>query len=260
MKKTLLLVFILGLLCNMIFSIKIPENIVSKDNQGNNIYQVDIGEIKIGFKVVGEGEPIILLMGLGGTFENWPEDLINTLSKKYQLIMPDNRGMGWSSDIEEKTFSYEILSEDVIKFMDAIELEKAHMIGYSMGSIFIQYILLNHNERVNKAVLNATSLNTEGVLESLYKNANAALPTFGPVKKQMDIVDNWKVNPEDFLNIENDILLTADNILIVENSYILSEYIKTSYLSIFEGLDHYLIFEKAKEFSYICIDFFEGFK
>jgi len=146
MKKTLLLVFILGLLCNMIFSIKIPENIVSKDNQGNNIYQVDIGEIKIGFKVVGEGEPIILLMGLGGTFENWPEDLINTLSKKYQLIMPDNRGMGWSSDIEEKTFSYEILSEDVIKFMDAIELEKAHMIGYSMGSIFIQYILLNHNE------------------------------------------------------------------------------------------------------------------
>lgn len=127
----------------------------------------------------------------------------------------------------------------------------------------MQYFLGVITERVNKAVLNATSLNTEGVLESLYKNANAALPTFGPVKKQMDIVDNWKVNPEDFLNIENDILLihgTADNILIVENSYILSEYIKTSYLSIFEGLDHYLIFEKAKEFSYICIDFFEGFK
>lgn len=262
MKKILSIIFILSMLYSVIFSLNLPQEIVSKDSYGNNIYQVNVGNIKLGFKVIGEGEPVILLMGLGGTFENWPDDLINILSNHFQLILLDNRGMGWSTDIEEP-FSYEILSEDVIRFMDKIELENANMIGYSMGSIFIQYIMLNHNEKINKAILIATSINTEGVLDSLYENANAPLPSDGPVKKQMDIVDDWSVNPEKFRNVENKILLVhgdSDNILFVENSLILSEYLPNSFLEIFEEGDHYLMFRYSEIFSNICLEFLMDIK
>src|SRR6056297_382561 len=184
MKKFVVVITIL-LVSLSVFSITLSDEHIAFDSTGNKIYQVDIGEIKIGFKVIGEGEPLLLLMGLGGTMENWPQTIIDMLSYEYQVILMDNRGMGYSTDTDQP-FTYEMLSEDVIAFMDAIHLEKAHMLGYSMGTVFIQYIFMYYPERINRAILNATGLDTSLTLENLHKFANAELPTAGPVKKQLD--------------------------------------------------------------------------
>src|SRR6056297_1668067 len=198
-----------------LFGITLPQQHVAFDAVGNKIYQVDTGEIKIGFKVIGQGEPLLLLMGLGGTMENWPQTIIDMLSFEYQLILMDNRGMGYSTDTD-KPFTYEMLSQDVIALMDAIGLEKTHMLGYSMGTVFIQNIFLRHPHRIDRAILNATGIDTAQTLENLHKYANAQLPTEGPVKKQLDIVEDWQIEPEVFELIENEVLLIhgrADRIL-----------------------------------------------
>jgi len=179
------------------------------------------------------------------------------LSYEYQLILMDNRGMGYSTDTD-KPFTYEMLSEDVVAFMDAIELKKAHMLGYSMGTIFIQYLFMHYPERVDRAILNATAINTSMTLENLNSHANAELPKEGPVKKQLDIVVDWEVNPELFKVIKNEVLLIhgrADNILDPNNSLILASAFENCWLVFFRGNTHYLIFENPVDFAYVCLDF-----
>jgi pimeloyl-ACP methyl ester carboxylesterase len=48
--------------------------------------------------LIGSGEPLQLLTGLGAAMENWVSEFIEEASKKYQLILMDNRGMGYSTD------------------------------------------------------------------------------------------------------------------------------------------------------------------
>lgn len=260
MKKNVLFALILVFVVIFSFGIQlnIPAESVAIDAAGNKVYQIPVGDIVIGFKVIGEGEPLLLVTGLGCEMIHWPQTILDILSHDYQLILMDNRGMGFSGDVIDQPYSYEMLSEDVVSFMDAIGLEKADMLGYSMGSIFIQYILLNHPERVGRAILNATSFDTTGCLADLRKNANAELPTEGPVKKQLDIVDDWQVDPADFSDIDHSVLFihgTSDNILPVSNSVVLSSYFKNSWLIRFNGDDHYLIFEDPVDFAYCCLTF-----
>src|SRR6056297_434699 len=214
MKKFVVVITIL-LVSLCVFGITLPNESLGVDTYGNKIYQIDTGEIKTGFKVIGKGEPLLLLLGLGGTMENWPKTIIDMLSHEYQVILMDNRGMGYSTDTD-KPFTYEMLSQDVIALMDAIGLEKTHMLGYSMGTVFIQNIFLRHPHRIDRAILNATGIDTAQTLENLHKYANAQLPTEGPVKKQLDIVEDWQIEPEVFELIENEVLLIhgrADRIL-----------------------------------------------
>jgi pimeloyl-ACP methyl ester carboxylesterase len=255
----LILIFVFIVISGFSVELNIPEEHIAVDAAGNKVYRIPVGEIEIGFKVIGEGNPLLLVTGLGCEMIHWPQTILDMLSNDYQLILMDNRGMGFSTDVD-KPYSYELLSEDVVGFMDAIGLEKADMLGYSMGSIFIQYIMMHHPERVERVILNATSYNTLGCLEDLQQNANAELPTEGPVKKQLDIVDFWQVEPTVFADMHNLVLLihgTADNILSVANSEVLASYFENSWLIKFPGDDHYLIFEDPVEFAYCCLRFLE---
>ena len=256
MKQTIIF-FVIVLISLSVFSMTLPEEHIGYDSFGNRIYQVDTGEIKMGFKVIGEGEPLLLLMGLGGTMENWPQTIIDMLSYEYQVILMDNRGMGYSTDTDNP-FTYEMLSEDVIAFMDAVQIEKAHMLGYSMGTIFIQYIFMHYPERIDRAILNASSIDTTYTLENLYIHANADLPTEGPVKKQLDMVVDWQVDPKVFESIKNEVLLIhgrADNILAPKDSLKLASFFENCWLVFFRGNTHYLIFENPVDFAYVCLDF-----
>ena len=60
---------------------------IGLDKQGNAIYQVHANGIKIGYKLIGSGEPLVMIMGTGGTMDHWPREVIEALSKKYQLII-----------------------------------------------------------------------------------------------------------------------------------------------------------------------------
>ena len=86
MKKIVILVL---LLCSLsLLALKLPEEPVAYDSELNPIYQVDAGEIQIGFQVLGEGEPLLLLMGLGGTMMNWPKTVIDMLSYPNFRVKP----------------------------------------------------------------------------------------------------------------------------------------------------------------------------
>ena len=69
---------------------------VGSDKQGHAIYRVPANGIEIGYKLMGAGEPLVMITGLGGTMESWPQEVLEAFANKHQLILMDNRPM-WLS-------------------------------------------------------------------------------------------------------------------------------------------------------------------
>ena len=118
--------------------------------------QASINGISLHYQVEGEGEPLLLVMGLGGTLEGWRKQ-IPLLTKHFQVIRFDNRGSGQSDaplDISE--YSMAQFAADAIGLLDQLNIQQAHVWGVSMGGMIAQHIALNNPERVKKLVLGCT--------------------------------------------------------------------------------------------------------
>ncbi len=102
----------------------------------------------------GEGEPLLLVTGLGGDHLSWGEQ-IAPFSERYRAIMFDNRDSGQSSEAPE---AYEIvdMAHDALGLTDALGLEGFHLIGISMGGAIAQEAALAAPERVRTLTLAVT--------------------------------------------------------------------------------------------------------
>ncbi len=110
--------------------------------------------ININYKVEGHGEPLVMIMGFGASRSGWfPQ--IRFFRKYYQVITFDNRGTG-KSDKPPSPYSTRMMADDTVKLMDFLKIEKAHIIGLSMGGMIAQELAINHPHRVMKLVLACT--------------------------------------------------------------------------------------------------------
>ena len=203
------------------------------DKLGNIIYQINVNRIDIGYKLIGSGDPLIMIMGIANTMERWPDELIEVLSKKYQLILMDNRGIGYSTDNNE-TFTYKLFADDVIGLLDALKIEKVNVFGYSMGSGITQELLLNYPERFNKAIICASSIDgssvASGIKEKITKNSIA--------ERQLEATIIWKISLDKLSHITNQVMLivgTSDNVVGVESLKTLASTISGAWLIQFKN-------------------------
>ena len=115
----------------------------------------DSNGVKIHYIVEGEGEPVVLVHGFTANIQTqWGlPGIINKLKKDYQVIALDNRGHGKSDKPHDpKEYGAEMVN-DVTRLMDHLKLEKAHVVGYSMGGFMTNYLLNTHPERLITATL-----------------------------------------------------------------------------------------------------------
>jgi pimeloyl-ACP methyl ester carboxylesterase len=116
------------------------------------INKVPVGDINIFYRVMGQGDPIVLIMGYSSTMDTWDPILLKSLSSKYKVITFDNRGMG-NTTAPPGNFSITQFANDTVGLMTALGIEKAHILGWSMGSFVAQELAIRYPERVNKTVL-----------------------------------------------------------------------------------------------------------
>ncbi len=116
---------------------------------------VRVGDIDIGYRVYGKGDPLVMIMGYGSTMMLWEPSMLSELSTRYRVIVFDNRGMG-STGAGHKDFSIPQFADDTAGFMDAIGVARAHVLGWSMGSMIAQELTLRHPEKVDRLVLYAS--------------------------------------------------------------------------------------------------------
>ena len=108
--------------------------------------------ISLYYKITGIGYPIILISGLNGDHQSvWPEPVVDALAQNFQVIQFDNRGVG-QSDQPDIPYSIEMMADDVAGLMQALNIEKAHLIGYSMGGQIAAKFAEKYPDKTNKMI------------------------------------------------------------------------------------------------------------
>ena len=125
-----------------------------KDHSIAEVESVPVGDINIAYKVLGQGDPIVLIMGYGSTMDMWDPIFLDNLSSEYQVIIFDNRGMG-NTTVPAGNFSISQFANDTAGLMTALGIEKAHILGWSMGSFVAQELAIRYPEKVDKLILYA---------------------------------------------------------------------------------------------------------
>jgi len=100
--------------------------------------------------ISGKGSPMVILHGFLGMGDNW-KSLANKFSEKYQVHVVDQRNHGRS--FHDDDFSYELLVEDLLYYLDYHQLERVHILGHSMGGKTAMLFAVEHPERVMKLMV-----------------------------------------------------------------------------------------------------------
>jgi len=103
------------------------------------------------YQVVGVGEPLLLLHGFGGCGDNW-QPMIEVFARRYQLIIPDLRGHG-SSTNPTKTFTHRQAANDVIALLDQLGLQRVRAMGISTGGMTLLHMATQQPQRIDAMVL-----------------------------------------------------------------------------------------------------------
>jgi esterase len=104
----------------------------------------------LNYQIHGEGQPLIILHGLFGTLENWGNQ-IKTLSENHKVIAVDLRNHGRSFHSNE--MNYHLMAEDIKALLSHLKLEKAHIIGHSMGGKVAMQLALNAPDLIDKLII-----------------------------------------------------------------------------------------------------------
>lgn len=127
-----------------------------------------IGSVKIEYEIIGEGEPILLIMGLSNQLIHWPDDFVSLLADRgFQVIRFDNRDIGLSTKMKGKPptlartigalFSKRFarsdylladMANDAAGLLDHLGLPRAHVVGVSMGGMIAQSVAIGHPSKV----------------------------------------------------------------------------------------------------------------
>lgn len=116
---------------------------------------IDAGGTELYYVRAGSGEPMLLIQGMSATRMTWGRPFLAPLEESFDCIVFDNRGMGLSGPAK-LPFAISDLAEDTVALLDALEIERAHVVGISMGGMIGQELLLAHPERIHTLTLGAT--------------------------------------------------------------------------------------------------------
>jgi pimeloyl-ACP methyl ester carboxylesterase len=123
----------------------------SKNVQRIESKSIEVEGRQVQYKVVGEGEPIILVHGLSASSLWWKRN-IPALSQQYRLYLVDLPGFG-SSGYARHRFVLTHAADWLLKWMEGVGLQKAHFVGHSMGGYICLWIAAHHPEKVSSLVL-----------------------------------------------------------------------------------------------------------
>ena len=116
--------------------------------------KITVGDVTLYCEVHGDGEPLVLIMGLGGDITRWFRTL-PLLAREYRVTAFDNRGAG-RSDKPDVPYSMEMMADDIAGLLDALDIPTTHVFGVSMGGMIAQHFALRHPERTISLMLGCT--------------------------------------------------------------------------------------------------------
>ena len=111
--------------------------------------------MKLAWERQGSGAPLLLIHGLGYARWGW-EPVLPGLAERFDVIMFDNRGIG-ESDAPPGPYTVVEMAADAVQVLDEAGVERAHVVGTSLGGMIAQELALSYPERVDRLVLAGTT-------------------------------------------------------------------------------------------------------
>lgn len=241
----------------------------------------------------GEGAPVLLIQGLGYARWSW-RPIVPALAERHRVIFFDNRGIG-ESDKPAGPYTAREMAGDALQVLDEAGVERAHVVGASLGGMIAQELAVAAPQRVDKLVLCCTHPGVErglpmpAVTVQLFREAPAlapevalrrfvenALGTDAPQPLVEELVRLRTANPPDpagwqaqaaagatFAGVDSTIEAetlivtgTADNVVDARNADVLAERIPGARVEKLDGLGHLFFWEAPGRFVAILEEFF----
>ena len=241
---------------------------------------VDVDGLRMYYEVAGEGEPVVLIHGTGGTGESWSAQL-DLLADWYQVFMPDCRGHGRTADAEGP-YTHELFADDIAGFIEALELGPVRVAGWSNGASVALRLALRRPDLVRRVVLLSG-----GVLSRAGETAHAAAFSVEPGRSWL--AETWRPvyealspdGPEHFAVVEEKlnrmwreatpvaladiatlpmpmmVMQGDDDCVEIAHSAALAGTAPEGRLAVVPGTSHVSPMEKPELVSLMLLDFFE---
>lgn len=194
MRKFSCLLTICAFFLSSIITLKAySQHIPYGNNQSAGKYY-DIRGFKMYCEVYGEGQPLLIIHGNGGSISNFKYN-IPFFSKKYKVIIADSRSQGKSTDTGD-SLTYEMMADDYAALLTAMRIDSANVIGWSDGGINGILLAVRHPEKVKKLAVTGANLepDTNAVFKEVWDLVGPPYETLKAKKnKTAPEKNNWKL-------------------------------------------------------------------
>lgn len=225
----------------------------------------DIMDIKHYYIEKGQGEPLILLHG-NGEDSTYFVNQIDEFSSNYRVIALDTRGHG-NSPRGEAPFTIRQFADDLLGFLDRMDIQKANLLGFSDGANIAMCFAAKYPERVLKLVLNGGNLDTQGIeeeiqnkIENAYESAKMDADNSEKARAKMEMlglmVNDPNITGQELDNIVAETLVIAgtEDLVKKDHTELIAGQIKNASLAFVKG-DHFVAKENPSDFNISVRDF-----
>jgi pimeloyl-ACP methyl ester carboxylesterase len=116
----------------------------------------DTARGEIGYRAVGKGPPLVMIMGLSGTMDAWPPSFVDALARRRRVITFDNAGIR-RSELGPSPLTISRMADNTAALIRTLKLKRADVLGWSMGGMIAQSLAARHPKLVRRLVLCATA-------------------------------------------------------------------------------------------------------
>ena len=138
---------------------------------------VSIGDAELYYEDTGRGEPLLLVPGLSGRGSFWASQVAD-FARDFRVVVHDHRGTARSTHSRIR-YSVEQMADDVVRLMDALGIDAAHLVGHSTGGAIGQVLALEHPRRLRSLVLSATWAGPDPYFQRLFESRKGVLLSQG---------------------------------------------------------------------------------
>jgi pimeloyl-ACP methyl ester carboxylesterase len=250
------------------------------------VHTVQVDDVRLGYRMVGTGEPLLMIMGYAGTMDAWDSALVARLAKTRRVILFDNRNMGYSST-SAAPVTMERMALDALGLLDALGIKRADVLGWSMGSVIAQEMALARPDKVDKLVLYGTVFEPGPVLAALdrfdamtheqlvaslfpakwaeqHPEVYAGLPSPAlppapqAVARQREALTRWPGTGDRLPGLPSDVLLLVgedDTVTQAGQSVAMASLIRGAWLARFDGGGHWLMYQTPADMAQVVETF-----
>ena len=235
-----------------------------------------VNGIQLYYATTGTGAPVVLLHGGLANSDYWGEQ-VAALAKHHKVIVIDSRGHGRSTR-DERPYSYDLMSDDVVALLDHLKIKQADIVGWSDGGIIGIDLAIRHPTRVNRIFSFAPNTKTSGVKPDTEKNPvfasyiERAGNEYRKLSKTPDQYDAfvdqighmWATQPswsdEDLKKITTPVLIVDgdhDEAIVREHLEYIANTIPNAGLLILPNTSHFAFIQAPKEFNEAILNFID---